>query len=66
MIQARKIQYMCMSKLSPKELANRAHQFLADGDKKKRHPSSKDTSSFPEGNDYCKLTTPAINMGVAR
>lgn len=35
MIQTKKVQYYCMSKLSAKELANRAHQFLAEGDKKK-------------------------------
>lgn len=49
MIQARKTQYMCMSKLSAKELASRAHQFLADGDKKKRQANSKDISADPEG-----------------
>ena len=52
MIQARKIQYMCMSKLSPQELASRAHQFLADGDKKKQHSSSKTLSSTQEGEVY--------------
>ncbi len=35
MVQARKVQYQCMSKLSAKELANRGHQFLANGDKRK-------------------------------
>ncbi|XP_064384154.1 uncharacterized protein LOC135333176 isoform X2 [Halichondria panicea] len=49
MIQARKVQYMCMSKLSPKELASRAHQFLADGDKKKQHSNNKGLSSTQEG-----------------
>ena len=34
MIQTRKVQYQCMSKLSPQELASRAHQFLAEGEKK--------------------------------
>lgn len=51
MIQARKVQYMCMSKLSPKELANRAHQFLAEGDKKKSHPA-KVIDSAQEGKFY--------------
>ena len=35
LIQTRKVQYQCMSKLSAKELANRGHMFLANGDKKK-------------------------------
>lgn len=52
MIHARKIQYMCMSKLSPQELASRAHQFLAEGDKKKQHSSSKALSSAQEGAIY--------------
>ena len=34
-IQTRKVQYQCMSKLSAKELANRGHMFLANGDKRK-------------------------------
>ena len=34
MIQTRKVQYQCMSKLSPHELASRAHQFLAEGEKR--------------------------------
>ena len=34
MIQTRKVQYQCMSKLSPQELASRAHQFLGEGDKR--------------------------------
>ncbi len=49
MIQARKVQYMCMSKLSAKELANRAHHFLADGDKKKHQASSQDMSTSQQG-----------------
>ena len=58
MIQARKVQYMCMSKLSPKELASRAHQFLTEGDKKKSQPA-KVISFAQEGTyivNYCTCT----------
>lgn len=56
MIQARKVQYMCMSKLSPKELASRAHQFLAEGDRKKSQPA-KVISFAQEGTiSLCVLT----------
>ena len=34
MIQTRKVQYQCMSKLSPQELASRAHRFLGEGDRR--------------------------------
>ena len=34
MIQTRKVQYQCMSKLSPQELASRAHRFLSEGDRR--------------------------------
>ena len=34
MIQTRKVQYQCMSKLSPHELASRGHQFLAENEKR--------------------------------
>lgn len=43
MIQTRKVQYQCMSKLSASELASRAHQFLANGDKRR----SSGTASKP-------------------
>jgi len=48
-MQARKTQYMCMSKLSPKELASRAHHFLNDTGKGKQLPSIADTSLAKEG-----------------
>ena len=44
MIQTRKVQYLCMSKLSAKELVNRAHQFVADGDKRS-HVASRNTTA---------------------
>lgn len=65
MIQARKIQYMCMSKLSAKELANRAHQFLADGDKKKQQLSTtKDLSNGQEGINFKGVILRHIRFAV--
>ena len=51
MIQARKVQYQCMSKLSAKELANRGHQFLANGDKRKStgYPGTKERAPAQNG-----------------
>ena len=48
MIQTRKVQYQCMSKLSPQELASRAHRFLAEGEKRStdRRRSSNVTSGM--------------------
>ena len=34
MIQSRKVQYECMSKLSPTELMSRGQQFFAAGDRR--------------------------------
>ena len=47
MIQTRKVQYNCMSKLTPQEMVTRGSQFLAEGDKRKALASggsSHDTS----------------------
>ena len=38
MVQARKVQYQCMSKLSPRELATRGHQFFAQGERTAGNP----------------------------
>lgn len=50
MIQARKVQYVCMSKLSPKELASRAHQFFNEGDKRKSQSDKSISSAQEAGN----------------
>ena len=76
MIQTRKVQYQCMSKLSASELASRAHQFLANGDKRR----SSGTASKPsrgagpgvKGQMYsayiivsCWLTSPMRGRGYS-
>lgn len=59
-IQARKTQYMCMSKLTAKELANRGHQFLANGDKRKStsHTAAKDKAMVQNGEGAGKGSLP--------
>jgi len=56
MIQARKVQYKCMSKLSAKELANRGHQFLANGDKRK-------STGYPGVKDKAPAQVPGAETG---
>ena len=65
MVQARKVQYQCMSKLSAKELANRGHQFLANGDKRKSSnltgskdkPTVRNSYKSGKGRNYCEIIT---------
>ncbi len=47
MVQARKVQYECMSKLSPTELATRGHQFFVQGDKRERDSSNPTSPANP-------------------
>ena len=50
MIQTRKVQYQCMSKLSPQELASRAHHFLGEGNRRSAdHQRNSDISSSNTG-----------------
>ena len=50
MIQTRKVQYQCMSKLSPQELASRAHRFLGEGDRRSAgHQRNSNISSLNTG-----------------
>ena len=51
MIQTRKVQYQCMSKLSPRELASRAHQFLAESEK--RSASNKKSYTVSSSTGMC-------------
>jgi hypothetical protein len=61
MIQTRKVQYQCMSKLSPQELASRAHHFLGEGNRRSTgHQKNSDISTSNTGismhNNYYDTT----------
>ena len=56
MIQTRKVQYQCMSKLSPRELASRAHRFLGEGDRRSAgHQRSSNIISSSNTGTYMSL-----------
>ena len=68
MIQTRKVQYKCMSKLSPQELATRGHQFLVEGDKRRASSSgtggNNQHSATPRGtNSHHSSTTTNHTQG---
>lgn len=58
-VQTRKVQYRCMSKLSAKELANRGHMFLANGDKKRstQQLPGKDTIQATDNTSHVDLVS---------